>query len=162
MIVDEKRASACKDYFRHSPGGRPGLGLLLLRVTVALKQSSRARYYLANSGYRLRLDSAAGSLAIASGTLVLVGFLTPAVSAMAGICFLCGSVAVAGVDYSEVLQRKPGRSFCNHYGGGARLPGARSVLARFAPLRTARNRHSWSASNGVLITCLLKGQSFLY
>lgn len=74
-----------------------------------------------------------------------------------------GSVAVAGVDYSEVPQRKPGRSFCNHYGGGARLPRARSVLARFAPLRTARNRHSsWSASNGVLITCLLKGQPFLY
>jgi len=59
------------------PGGLPGFGLLLLRVTIsltALYEAQSLRLLQGLSVYVLWLLAAAGLLAIAS---VLVGFLTP-------------------------------------------------------------------------------------
>jgi uncharacterized membrane protein YphA (DoxX/SURF4 family) len=88
----------------------------LLRVTVAITAIAQGAIYLANSGlansgYRLNLDWIVGSLAVASGALVLVGFLTPFTSALAGICFLAAPLSSLASITPSFLDANPAELF---------------------------------------------------
>jgi uncharacterized membrane protein YphA (DoxX/SURF4 family) len=67
------------------PGGWPGIALLLLRVVLATTLLVQGGYYLHEPD-----PSAAtwfvGILGIASGALIFVGFLTPPVGVVVGLC----------------------------------------------------------------------------
>ena len=71
--------------FSTFPGGWPGLGLLLLRGAVSLIALSEGVSYLTGTANSTFGTSVAGLLAIASGASLLLGFLTPAGSAIVGL-----------------------------------------------------------------------------
>src|SRR5271167_2551074 len=75
------------------PGGRPGVGLLLLRVAVGVSAMIQGEVYLADVGHPTIPSLAAGLLIAASGALVLAGFLTPIVSALLGVGILGTSLS---------------------------------------------------------------------
>lgn len=59
------------------PSGRPGAGLLLLRCAVGLGAAAEGGAYLAGYDGSSPWAAAACVLAVATGSLLLVGFLTP-------------------------------------------------------------------------------------
>jgi uncharacterized membrane protein YphA (DoxX/SURF4 family) len=63
--------------FSAFPGGRPGIGLLLLRITVGFVAIAQGSLSLANTSAPTVVTWATACLAIVSGTALLVGFLTP-------------------------------------------------------------------------------------
>jgi hypothetical protein len=63
--------------FSTFPGGRPGAGLLLLRVAVGGTLLVLGGTYLAHARQAGGSNLAAGLLAAASGASLLIGFLTP-------------------------------------------------------------------------------------
>jgi uncharacterized membrane protein YphA (DoxX/SURF4 family) len=72
-------------------GGRTGTGLLLLRAAVGLTAIVQGSIYLMNREHPSLGTWAIGSLAVASGACLLLGFLTPIASGVAGL----GCVGVA-------------------------------------------------------------------
>lgn len=70
--------------FSSFPAGWPGLGLLLLRAAVGLSLVVQGGAYLAGRGQAVWMQ-AAGLLAIATGGLLLIGFLTPVASFAAAL-----------------------------------------------------------------------------
>jgi uncharacterized membrane protein YphA (DoxX/SURF4 family) len=70
------------------PGGRPGIGLLLLRVAVGFTAITEGIFYLASlpnlSSGRWLLSFAL----IAGGVAMAAGFLTPFAGLLLGLCFL--------------------------------------------------------------------------
>jgi len=72
-------------FFYTFPGGNSGVGLLLLRAAIGVTAIVQGVVYLAkpdNSIFGMRI---VGVLAVASGALLLIGFLTKATSALAGL-----------------------------------------------------------------------------
>ena len=72
------------------PRGRPGVGLLLLRSAVGLAAAQGGVYLFGHDELSL-WTSAAWLLAVVTGSLLLVGFLTP----LACIIVALGSTALA-------------------------------------------------------------------
>jgi uncharacterized membrane protein YphA (DoxX/SURF4 family) len=72
-------------YFSTFPGGRPGVGLLMLRIVVGGAASMQGAVYLARTIEPNPLTWLAGALASVSGLALLAGFLTPASGAIAGL-----------------------------------------------------------------------------
>ena len=72
------------------PGGRAGVGLLLLRSAVGLAAAAQAGVYLSGRDDS-SLWTAACLSAVGCGSLLLVGFLTPLACIIVGL----GSAAVA-------------------------------------------------------------------
>jgi uncharacterized membrane protein YphA (DoxX/SURF4 family) len=72
------------------PSGRPGVGLLLLRSALGLTAAAQGGVYL-SSRDELSLWTAACLLVLATGSLLLIGFLTP----VASILFGLSSTAIA-------------------------------------------------------------------
>ncbi len=68
--------------FSSFPGGLPGVGLFLLRLAVGITSILQGSYYLADPGTLTLANGLGGFLAIGSGALLLVGFLTPAAAAL--------------------------------------------------------------------------------
>ena len=66
------------------PGGRPGIGLLLLRVAVGLAAAAGGVFYFPGSSK----NGYFGLVLIVSGAALAAGFLTPLVGLLIGICFL--------------------------------------------------------------------------
>ena len=80
-------------FFYTFPGGNPGIGLLLLRAAIGGAAIVEGVAYLAKPDNSVFGMWVVGLLAVVSGALLLVGFLTKATSALAGL----SSVALSWV-----------------------------------------------------------------
>lgn len=67
------------------PSGRPGVGLLLLRSAVGLTAAAQGVVNLSGRGDLSLWSSAAGLLALAAGSMLLIGFSTPLASVLVGL-----------------------------------------------------------------------------
>ena len=72
-------------FFYTFPGGTPGVGLLLLRAAIGGTAIVQGGVYLAKSDNLIFGMWIVGVLAIASGALLLIGFLTKAAGVLAGL-----------------------------------------------------------------------------
>lgn len=80
--------------FSAFPGGWPGVGLLLLRVAVGSAAVAQGVRYIVDGDPAL-VTWVAGAAAIASGALLVVGFLTPGAGAVVVLgCALMALVPV--------------------------------------------------------------------
>ena len=79
--------------FSTFPGGWPGVGLLLLRGAVSIIALRQGAYYLTAPDNPTLTTWTTGLLAIAVGASLLLGFLTPVGSAIAGLG--CAGLALA-------------------------------------------------------------------
>ena len=73
--------------FSTFPGAWPGVGLLLLRCAIAVILIGQGYFYLLSwnqSGWHIR---ALGITGVATGALLLIGYLTPVASVLAGLLF---------------------------------------------------------------------------
>ncbi len=77
---------ALQRLFSTFPGGRPGIGLLILRASVGFTACATGASYLlglSNSALGWLL----GSILIASGVAMAAGFFTPFAALLVGLCF---------------------------------------------------------------------------
>ena len=79
--------------FSSFPEGWPGVGLIFLRLTVAVNAIICAIDALVGPNSHTMSAWAVGSLAIAVGAAIFVGFLTPAASAAATVGYLMMGVS---------------------------------------------------------------------
>jgi uncharacterized membrane protein YphA (DoxX/SURF4 family) len=79
--------------FPSFPEGWPGIGLIFLRLTIALNAINSGVGALVGSSSHAISVWAVGSLAIAAGAAIFVGFLTPAASAVATVGYLMTGVS---------------------------------------------------------------------
>jgi uncharacterized membrane protein YphA (DoxX/SURF4 family) len=70
------------------PGGRPGIGLLLLRVAVGLAAAAAGVFYFSGPSGSSSGKSLLGVALIIGGVLQAAGFLTPIAGLVIAICFL--------------------------------------------------------------------------
>jgi uncharacterized membrane protein YphA (DoxX/SURF4 family) len=70
------------------PGGRPGVGLLLLRVAIGLAAAAGGVFYFSGPSGSSSEKSILGVVLIIAGVLHAAGFLTPLAGLLIGICFL--------------------------------------------------------------------------
>ena len=80
-------------FFSSFPEGWPGIGLIVLRLTVAVNAIVCAIDALVEANSHAIGAWAVGSLAIAVGAAILFGFLTPAASAAATVGYLMMGVS---------------------------------------------------------------------
>lgn len=71
--------------FSAFPDGWPGVGLLVLRIVVGATAAVQGVAHLVASGSPSPATWCMGGLAIASGALVFVGFLTPGTGTILGL-----------------------------------------------------------------------------
>src|SRR4051812_10699964 len=69
--------------FSTFPGGKPGVGLLLLRAGVGAAAIVQGGVYLADRGHPTLWTWAAGLIGVTSGVFLLIGFLTKATCVLA-------------------------------------------------------------------------------
>jgi uncharacterized membrane protein YphA (DoxX/SURF4 family) len=79
--------------FSSFPEGWPGIGLIFLRLTVAVNAIICGIDALVGHNSHAISVWAVGPLAIAVGAALFVGFLTPAASAVATVAYLIASVS---------------------------------------------------------------------
>jgi uncharacterized membrane protein YphA (DoxX/SURF4 family) len=72
-------------FFSTFPGSWPGAGLLLLRAVVGGAAAIQGAQYLATTSAPTAVTWALGLLAVAGGTALVAGFLTPGSGAVAGL-----------------------------------------------------------------------------
>jgi uncharacterized membrane protein YphA (DoxX/SURF4 family) len=87
------RRHPLKSLFSSFPEGWPGIGLIFLRLTVAVNTIICAIDALIGPNSHAISAWAVGSLAIAVGTAIFAGFLTPAASAAATVGYLMTGVS---------------------------------------------------------------------
>jgi uncharacterized membrane protein YphA (DoxX/SURF4 family) len=86
--VDGTGRDALQRLFSTFPGGRPGIGLLLLRVAAGITAIwTGILYFSAAASPSLAMWSL-GFVLITSGAALAVGFLTPFVAPLTGLFFL--------------------------------------------------------------------------
>lgn len=71
--------------FSTFPGGWPGAGLLLLRAAIGVTTIVQGALYLTDPGNLTLETGTVGLAAIASGALLLMGFLTPVAGALVAV-----------------------------------------------------------------------------
>ena len=91
-------------FFSTFPGGKAGVGLLLLRAGVGAAAITQGGAYLADLEHLSLWAWAMGLLAIAGGVLLLIGFLTKAA---------CGLAALASVGVALPWLPAPALSVFN-------------------------------------------------
>jgi uncharacterized membrane protein YphA (DoxX/SURF4 family) len=87
------RRHPLQKFFSSFPEGWPGIGLILVRLTVAVNAIICAIDALVGPNSHAISTCAVGSLAIAVGASIFVGFLTPAASAAATVGYLMTGVS---------------------------------------------------------------------
>ena len=92
-LLSAPRRHRLQRLFSSFPEGWPGIGLIFLRLTVAVNAIIFGMEALAGPNNHAVSVWAAGSLAIALGAAIVVGFLTPAASAAATVGYLMASVS---------------------------------------------------------------------
>jgi hypothetical protein len=112
--------------FSAFPSGSPGAGLLILRASLGVTLVAHAGACLWGWHNLGSLAWGAGIVAIASGLALVIGYLTPLASVLAGLTII-GTVT-RRVDAGVQLQTVPGS---NHTGGWA-------TSTRFPALRLGR------------------------
>jgi uncharacterized membrane protein YphA (DoxX/SURF4 family) len=70
------------------PGGRPGIGLLLLRAAVGFAATAGGIFYLSGPSNPSSGTWLLGLVLIAGGAALAAGFLTPFAALFVGLCFL--------------------------------------------------------------------------
>jgi len=70
------------------PGGKPGLGLLLLRAAVGCNAAAQGIFYLSGPSNPSPAKWLLGLVLIAGGAALAAGFFTPFVGILLGLCFL--------------------------------------------------------------------------
>ena len=70
------------------PGGRPGIGLLLLRAAVGLTATTQGVFYLLGPSNPASGKWLLGLVLIASGAAMAAGLFTPFAGLLVGLCFL--------------------------------------------------------------------------
>ena len=73
------------------PDGWPGVGLLLLRLTVAFSSFAKMASLIAAPGTQSIASWSMGLLGVVVGTALLLGILTPVAGALAALCNLCSA-----------------------------------------------------------------------
>ena len=91
--ADERisRRHGLQRLFSTFPGGWPCVGLLLLRAAVGLTAVIQGGFFLTDGGNQTLMNWVLGMIAVASGALLLIGFLTPIVGMLVGL----GSAGIA-------------------------------------------------------------------
>jgi uncharacterized membrane protein YphA (DoxX/SURF4 family) len=82
------RRYALQRLYSTFPGGRPGLGLLLLRAAVGLSATAEGFFYLSAPSAPSSGEWLLGLVLITSGAALAAGFLTPYAGLFVGLCFL--------------------------------------------------------------------------
>lgn len=110
-------------------GGLSGVALLLFRVVLGVTLLFEARSCL-SAGWDAPAAGLVGLGALASGVLLLIGFLTPVAGCLAGVG--CASVAFSGVATPAIFASRPAAVFAMTMLAGivALGPGAFSLDAR--------------------------------
>ena len=70
------------------PGGRPGIGLLLLRVAVGFMATAAGFFYFSGPSNPASGKWLLGFILVTSGAALAVGFFTPFAGPLVGLCFL--------------------------------------------------------------------------
>jgi len=91
--------------FSTFPGGWPGVGLMLLRVTVGVSLAVQSAVYIAGREHATWTLWVLGAVALVAGALLLLGFLTPLASAMAGSGCVAAGLALLPWAESSVVCR---------------------------------------------------------
>src|SRR4051794_41055669 len=91
--------------FSTFPGQWPGVGLLLLRLVVGIGAGIQGATYLVNTKAPASTAYAAAALAIASGASLLIGFVTPGATTVAGLSFVVLASPSAGSGAGLFLER---------------------------------------------------------
>src|ERR1700761_7071357 len=91
MFVWGEEVSQLK-LFISFPDGWPGVGLLLLRLTVAFSSFGKIASLIAAPGTQSIGSWTMGLLGVVVGTALLLGILTPVAGALAALCNLCNCV----------------------------------------------------------------------
>lgn len=81
-------SDALQRLFSTFPGGRPGIGLLLLRATVGLTAIAAGVFYFSGQPDPVLGKWILGLVLTASGATLAIGFLTPFAGLLVGLCFL--------------------------------------------------------------------------
>ena len=86
------------------PGGRAGVGLLLLRGAVGLSALAQGGVYLCGREDSALWARAAGLLAVAAGSALLVGFLTPFACILLGLNCAASAFSSSPAHALDLLQ----------------------------------------------------------
>jgi uncharacterized membrane protein YphA (DoxX/SURF4 family) len=92
-LLSAPRRVQLQRLFSSFPEGWPGIGLIFLRLTVAVNAIICGIEALIGPNNHAVSVWAVGSLAIALGAAIVVGFLTPAASAAATVGYIMASVS---------------------------------------------------------------------
>jgi uncharacterized membrane protein YphA (DoxX/SURF4 family) len=84
---------ALQRLFSTFPGGRPGLGLLLLRAVVGGVATALGVLYLSGLFEKTPSILAAAFVLIIAGLAVLVGFMTPLASLLVAACIVASALS---------------------------------------------------------------------
>jgi uncharacterized membrane protein YphA (DoxX/SURF4 family) len=84
----QPRSDGLQRFFSTFPGGWPGVGLLLLRAVVGATTAAQGGFHLANVPAPTVANWAFALIAIASGTSLVAGFMTPGAGVIAAVVTL--------------------------------------------------------------------------
>ena len=88
FIESASGRSPLQRLFSTFPSGRPGIGLLLLRLVLGGLAVTLGVLEFAGAAEHTILVSAVASILVVSGAGLVVGFMTPLASALVGLCVL--------------------------------------------------------------------------
>jgi len=119
-------------FFSPFAGGKPGVGLLLLRAGVGAAAITQGGVYLADRRNLPIWAWAVGALAIAGGVFLLIGFLTKAASVLAALASIAVALPWLPALPLSLFNSKPSLIFVNIMAAAIILlgPGAFSLDCR--------------------------------
>jgi len=88
------RVSTLQRLFSTFPGSWPGFALLLLRVIVGVSAIVQGILYLSRGGNVAAAAIFSGLLLAITGVCLLIGFLTPIASVLAGVACIASTISL--------------------------------------------------------------------
>jgi uncharacterized membrane protein YphA (DoxX/SURF4 family) len=136
-------------FFSTFPGGKPGIGLLLLRAGVGATAIIQGGVYLADRSNLSLWTWAVGLLAIVGGVSLLIGFLTKAACVLAALAIIAITLPWLPAFPLSLLSGKPSLIFVSIMAVAIILlgPGAFSLDARLFGRREIIIPHSNRSPN---------------
>jgi uncharacterized membrane protein YphA (DoxX/SURF4 family) len=90
----DTQVKAVQRLFSTFPGSWPGVALLLLRVIVGVTALAQGVSYLSRGDRWTAAALLSGLLLVISGACLLIGFLTPIVSLLAGVACIASTISL--------------------------------------------------------------------